>query len=48
MKTPDLYASHPHGNGGLYGNRKSLSQQLEFHNAMTQVFNSLLIFVHVH
>ncbi|XP_070826145.1 pro-interleukin-16 isoform X2 [Chaetodon trifascialis] len=36
MKTPELYASHPHGNGGLYGNRKSLSQQLEFPHAAIQ------------
>ncbi|KAE8297660.1 Pro-interleukin-16 Interleukin-16 [Larimichthys crocea] len=36
MKTPELYSSHPHGNGGLYGNRKSLSQQLEFPHTTTQ------------
>ncbi|CAN9506853.1 unnamed protein product [Ophioblennius macclurei] len=36
MKTPNLYTSHPHGNGGLYGNRKSLSQQLEFPQSTTQ------------
>ncbi|XP_028812395.1 pro-interleukin-16 isoform X2 [Denticeps clupeoides] len=30
MKTPDLYSRPPQGNDGLYGNRKSLSQQLEF------------------
>ncbi|XP_067453826.1 pro-interleukin-16 isoform X2 [Thunnus thynnus] len=36
MKTPELYASHPHGNGSLYGNRKSLSQQLEFPHTTTQ------------
>ncbi|KAM3876865.1 pro-interleukin-16 [Diretmus argenteus] len=36
MKAPDLYISHPHGNGGLYGNRKSLSQQLEFPHTATQ------------
>ncbi|XP_074480620.1 pro-interleukin-16 isoform X1 [Sebastes fasciatus] len=36
MKTPELYTSHPHGNGGLYGNRKSLSQQLEFPHTTTQ------------
>ncbi|XP_070758841.1 pro-interleukin-16 [Enoplosus armatus] len=36
MKTPELYTSHPHGNGGLYGNRKSLSQQLEFSHTTTQ------------
>lgn len=37
MKTPELYTSHPHGTGGLYGNRKSLSQQLEFPHTTTQV-----------
>ncbi|XP_047435902.1 pro-interleukin-16 [Mugil cephalus] len=36
MKTPELYTSHPHGNGGLYGNRKFLSQQLEFAHTATQ------------
>uniref|UniRef100_UPI003AAEF497 pro-interleukin-16 n=1 Tax=Centroberyx gerrardi TaxID=166262 RepID=UPI003AAEF497 len=36
MKTPELYSSHPHGNGRLYGNRKSLSQQLEFPHTATQ------------
>ncbi|XP_044068029.1 pro-interleukin-16 isoform X2 [Siniperca chuatsi] len=36
MKTPELYKSHPHGDGGLYGNRKSLSQQLEFPHTTTQ------------
>ncbi|XP_029986072.1 pro-interleukin-16 isoform X3 [Sphaeramia orbicularis] len=36
MKTPELYAPHPHGNNGLYGNRKSLSQQLEFLHTATQ------------
>lgn len=36
MKTPELYISHPHGNGGLHGNRKSLSQQLEFPHTTTQ------------
>ncbi|XP_068168403.1 pro-interleukin-16 isoform X2 [Antennarius striatus] len=30
MKTPELGLSHCHGNRGFYGNRKSLSQQLEF------------------
>ncbi|XP_041841063.1 pro-interleukin-16 [Melanotaenia boesemani] len=30
MKTPDLYTSHSHWNGGFNGNRKSLSQHLEF------------------
>ncbi|XP_034437531.1 pro-interleukin-16 isoform X4 [Hippoglossus hippoglossus] len=36
MKTPDLYSSHPHGSSGIYGNRKSLSQQLEFPHTTTQ------------
>ncbi|XP_038548193.1 pro-interleukin-16 isoform X3 [Micropterus salmoides] len=36
MKTPGLYTSHPQGNGGLYGNRKSLSQQLELPHTTTQ------------
>ncbi|XP_047187343.1 pro-interleukin-16 isoform X3 [Scophthalmus maximus] len=36
MKTPELYTSHPPGGGGLFGNRKSLSQQLEFAHTNTQ------------
>ncbi|XP_039980626.1 pro-interleukin-16 [Xiphias gladius] len=36
MKTPELYSSPPHGNGSLYGTRKSLSQQLEFPHTTTQ------------
>ncbi|XP_035801293.2 pro-interleukin-16 isoform X3 [Amphiprion ocellaris] len=36
MKTPELYANHPNGNSGFYGNRKSLSQQLEFSHTTTQ------------
>ncbi|KAK5874600.1 hypothetical protein PBY51_019535 [Eleginops maclovinus] len=36
MKSPELYPINPHGNGGLYGNRKSLSQQLEFSHTTTQ------------
>ncbi|XP_051235932.1 pro-interleukin-16 isoform X2 [Dicentrarchus labrax] len=36
MKTPELYTGHPHGNSGLYGNRKSLSQQLEFPHTTSQ------------
>ncbi|XP_019935712.2 pro-interleukin-16 isoform X2 [Paralichthys olivaceus] len=36
MKTPELYSSHPHGSSGLYGNRKSLSQQLEFPHTTKQ------------
>lgn len=39
MKAPELYTSHSHGNGGLYGNRKSLSQQLEFPHTTVQVFH---------
>ncbi|KAK2919601.1 hypothetical protein Q8A73_001805 [Channa argus] len=30
MKTPELYSSHTNEYGDFYGNRKSLSQQLEF------------------
>ncbi|XP_061613924.1 pro-interleukin-16 isoform X5 [Phyllopteryx taeniolatus] len=34
MKNPDMYTNDPHGNGQLYGNRTSLSQQLDFlHNS---------------
>ncbi|XP_042340749.1 pro-interleukin-16 [Plectropomus leopardus] len=36
MKTPELYTGHPHGNAGLYGKRKSLSQQLEFPHSTKQ------------
>ncbi|XP_029318440.1 pro-interleukin-16 [Cottoperca gobio] len=36
MKSPELYPSNPHVNGGLYGNSKSLSQQLEFPHISTQ------------
>ncbi|XP_032392428.1 pro-interleukin-16 [Etheostoma spectabile] len=36
MKSPELYSSRPQGNGGFYGNRKSLSQQLEFPHTPTQ------------
>ncbi|KAG5270371.1 hypothetical protein AALO_G00191880 [Alosa alosa] len=36
MKTPELYRSHPHAGAGLYGNRKSLSQQLEFPHGASQ------------
>ncbi|XP_051551687.1 pro-interleukin-16 [Myxocyprinus asiaticus] len=33
MKTPELFQCHAHTTAGFYGNRKSLSQQLEFpHN----------------
>ena len=39
MKSPELYGSHPQGNGSLYGNRKSLSQQLEFLHNTTQVLD---------
>ncbi|XP_035274215.1 pro-interleukin-16 isoform X1 [Anguilla anguilla] len=37
MKAPELYGSHAQGNTGFYGNRKSLSQQLEFPHGITQV-----------
>ncbi|XP_054626470.1 pro-interleukin-16 isoform X2 [Dunckerocampus dactyliophorus] len=30
MKSPDMYTTHPDGRCRLYGNRKSLSQQLDF------------------
>ncbi|XP_034534854.1 pro-interleukin-16 [Notolabrus celidotus] len=36
MKTPELCPSHPHVNTGFYGNRKSLSQLLEFSHTSTQ------------
>ncbi|XP_058485926.1 pro-interleukin-16 [Solea solea] len=36
MKSPELCSSHTHGNAGFYGNRKSLSQQLEFPHTNTQ------------
>ncbi|XP_030620958.1 pro-interleukin-16 [Chanos chanos] len=36
MKTPELFHSHTHGNAGFYGNRKSLSQQLEFPHTIPQ------------
>ncbi|KAM9318154.1 pro-interleukin-16 [Pholidichthys leucotaenia] len=36
MKTPELYSSHPPGNGVLCGKRKSLSQQLECSHTATQ------------
>ncbi|KAI1889711.1 hypothetical protein AGOR_G00165760 [Albula goreensis] len=36
IKTPELYRSHTQGNAGFYGNRKSLSQQLEFPNGVAQ------------
>ncbi|KAK2853372.1 hypothetical protein Q5P01_006033 [Channa striata] len=36
MKTPEMYSSRPNGHGGFYGNRKSLSQQLEFPHTTTQ------------
>ncbi|XP_071344385.1 pro-interleukin-16 isoform X2 [Trachinotus anak] len=36
MKTPELYTRHPHGNGGLYGNRKSMSQPLQIPHTTTQ------------
>ncbi|XP_061526557.1 pro-interleukin-16 isoform X3 [Phycodurus eques] len=34
MKNPDMYTNDPHGNGQWYGNRTSLTQQLDFlHNS---------------
>uniref|UniRef100_UPI0037E81A77 pro-interleukin-16 n=1 Tax=Semicossyphus pulcher TaxID=241346 RepID=UPI0037E81A77 len=36
MKTPELYTSHPQVNAGFYGNRKSLSQQLDLTHTTTQ------------
>ena len=39
MKTPDLCINHPHENDSFYGNRKSLSEQLEFLHTATQVFD---------
>ncbi|KPP78370.1 pro-interleukin-16-like [Scleropages formosus] len=36
LKTPEIYRSHPRGNAGFYGNRKSLSQQLEFPQGFAQ------------
>ncbi|XP_056134699.1 pro-interleukin-16 [Lampris incognitus] len=36
MKTPELCPSLPQRNGGFYGTRKSLSQQLEFPHITTQ------------
>jgi hypothetical protein len=37
MRAPDLYGDHPNPNGGFYGNRKSLSQQLDVPHANMQV-----------
>ncbi|CAL8379711.1 unnamed protein product [Arctogadus glacialis] len=36
MRAPDLYGDHPNPNGGFYGNRKSLSQQLDAPHANMQ------------
>ncbi|XP_055036121.2 pro-interleukin-16 isoform X1 [Misgurnus anguillicaudatus] len=36
MKTPDLFPCHTHSTAGFYGNRKSLSQQLEFPHSIPQ------------
>ncbi|KAM6980591.1 pro-interleukin-16 [Aplochiton taeniatus] len=36
MKTPELFHSHSHDTNGFYGNRKSLSQQLEFPKTIIQ------------
>ncbi|XP_037835967.1 pro-interleukin-16 isoform X1 [Kryptolebias marmoratus] len=38
MKSPELYIS-PHGNGGFYGTRKSLSQQMEFTHTTAQTLD---------
>ncbi|XP_077084096.1 pro-interleukin-16 isoform X1 [Siphateles boraxobius] len=36
MKTPELFPCHAHATTGFYGNRKSLSQQLEFPHSIPQ------------
>ncbi|XP_056607084.1 pro-interleukin-16 isoform X3 [Triplophysa dalaica] len=36
MKTPELFPCHAHTTAGFYGNRKSLSQQLEFPHSIPQ------------
>ncbi|KAA0722832.1 Pro-interleukin-16 Interleukin-16 [Triplophysa tibetana] len=36
MKTPELFPCHAHTTAGFYGNRKSLSQQLEFPHSNPQ------------
>ncbi|XP_065150339.1 pro-interleukin-16 [Paramisgurnus dabryanus] len=36
MKTPELFPCHTHSTAGFYGNRKSLSQQLEFPHSIPQ------------
>ncbi|XP_036400199.1 pro-interleukin-16 [Megalops cyprinoides] len=36
MKAPEIYGSHTQGSAGFYGNRKSLSQQLEFPHGIAQ------------
>ncbi|CAL8350703.1 unnamed protein product [Merluccius merluccius] len=36
MRAPDLYGDHPNRNSGFYGNRKSLSQQLDVPHAAMQ------------
>ncbi|XP_067301108.1 pro-interleukin-16 isoform X1 [Pseudorasbora parva] len=36
MKTPELFPCHAHATAGFYGNRKSLSQQLEFPHSIPQ------------
>ncbi|KAG7265172.1 hypothetical protein CRUP_003613, partial [Coryphaenoides rupestris] len=38
MRAPDLYGDHPNRHGGFYGNRKSLSQQLDVPHAAMQAF----------
>ncbi|KAJ8247602.1 hypothetical protein GJAV_G00248180 [Gymnothorax javanicus] len=37
LKAPEIYGSHIQGNAGFYGNRKSLSQQLEYPHGIPQV-----------
>ncbi len=37
MKTPELFPCPAHATAGFYGNRKSLSQQLEFPHSIPQV-----------
>ncbi|XP_046713359.1 pro-interleukin-16 isoform X2 [Silurus meridionalis] len=37
MKTPELFSCHANTSTGIYGNRKSLSQQLEFPPSVSQV-----------
>lgn len=48
MKAPEIYGSHTRGNAGFYGNRKSLSQQLEFPHGVTQVRMSAYLSLSIH